>query len=122
MPQIKSVTVEITCSDSTTPPAAALVRLSLADVSLADAPSTPVTELALRWGSGFPITLPLPFDWSQINQKHEYAIGARIENDGQLVYINTTNYTLKPGVGTYQVEVEKVHSVTEGLHGGNLMG
>ncbi|MFJ4157394.1 YbaY family lipoprotein [Pseudomonas sp. NPDC089752] len=120
MPDIKSFTVEITCSDDTTP-SAGLVKLSLLDVSRADAPSIPVTELNLRWGTNFPIILPLPFDWSQIDQKREYAIAARIENDGQLMYINTNSYTVEPGVGTYLVEVEKVQTVVDGIHGGNLM-
>ncbi|WP_082432365.1 YbaY family lipoprotein [Pseudomonas sp. NBRC 111124] len=121
MPKIKSLTVEIICSDSNTPPSNGQVKLSLLDVSLADAPATVVSELCLRWGTGFPITLPLPFDWSQIDQKHDYAIAARIEHDGELMYINTSRYPVKAGITTYQVAVDKVRPSTDGIHGGNLI-
>ncbi|KHL72152.1 hypothetical protein PpSQ1_22495 [Pseudomonas putida] len=121
MPKIKSLTVEIITSDSTTPPPYGLVTLSLLDVSLADASATPVSELYLRWGTGFPITLQLPFDWSQIDQKNDYAIAARIENEGQLLYTSTSHYPVKAGIGTYQVSVNKLGPQTEGIHGGNLM-
>ena len=121
MPTIKSLTAEIITSDSTTPPPYGQVRLSLLDVSLADAPATPVSELVLRWGTGFPITLQLPFDWSQVDEKHDYALAARIEHDGQLLYTSTSHYPVKAGISTYQVSVDKLPPRTEGIHGGNLM-
>jgi len=121
MPKIKSLNVEIITSDSSTPPPYGLVTLSLLDVSLADASDTLVSELKLRWGTGFPITLQLPFDWSQIDLKRDYAIAARIENDGQLLYTSTSHYPVNPGISTYQVSVDKLAPQTEGIHGGNLM-
>ncbi|HYQ51218.1 MAG TPA: YbaY family lipoprotein [Pseudomonas sp.] len=121
MPKIKSLTVEIITSDSTTPPPFGQVTLSLLDASLADASATPVSEVYLRWGTGFPITLQLPFDWSQVDLKRDYALAARIETDDQLLYTSTSHYPVKAGISTYQVSVDKLRPRTAGIHGGNLM-
>ncbi|NIF29687.1 hypothetical protein F3J44_25395 [Pantoea sp. Tr-811] len=131
MTQMKSLDVEIVSSDDNTLPASGLVQLSLLDVSLADGPSVSLAELRLRCAGRFPVRLQLTFDSSQIDPRHSYSLAVRIEQDGQLLYINTSQHPvdLQSVTGSQQVTVDKIDSndegyfcgtVEEGIHGGNL--
>ena len=123
MPNMKSVDVEIVSSGDITLPASGLVKLSLLDVSLADAPSVTLTELRLRCSGKMPICMPLSFDNSQIDPRRSYSLAVRIENnEGRLLYINTSTHTIKPDTvfGIQRVTVDKVDPETDGIHGGNL--
>jgi putative lipoprotein len=73
-------------------PPSAVLSVTLQDVSLADAPA-----LAIARQSG-PITgqVPLPFhleyDPTQIQPGHRYAVSARIEAEGNLLFISTEHH------------------------------
>jgi uncharacterized lipoprotein YbaY len=64
----------------------------LADVSLQDVPSRPLNTYVVYGSYQFPIAFDIPYSISQVqsnsNNIRQYAIQARIEKDGQLLYIN----------------------------------
>ena len=76
-------------------PPSAVLSVTLQDVSLADAPA-----LAIARQSG-PITgqVPLPFhleyDPAQIQPRHRYAVSARIEAEGNLLFISTEHHAVE---------------------------
>ena len=124
MTTLKSINVEIDSPIERMLPPSGLVKLSLRDVSLADAPAIEVAELRLRCGGLMPIQLQLTFDSSQIDPRRSYSLAVRIERDGTLEYITTRTHPIKPDTvfGTQRVVVDKVAMQMDGLHGGNLMG
>ncbi|MDZ3996195.1 YbaY family lipoprotein [Pseudomonas sp. Teo4] len=118
MPRIKSLTVEVVAADDNQLPLSGQLHLSLYDDSLADAPENIISELRLRCGE-LPITLELPFEWSQIDQRHTYALSASVLEDGQLQYFSSIHHPVEAGVGTYRVTVDKIKPDTNGIHDGN---
>ncbi|MFJ4064845.1 YbaY family lipoprotein [Pseudomonas sp. NPDC089996] len=110
MTHMKAIEVEIVSSGESALPAPALVKLSLLDESLADAPSISLAELQLRCGGTMPIQLQLNFDVSQIDPNRSYGLAVRIEKDGKLLYINTSSHPIKPDAvtGKQQVVVDKI--------------
>lgn len=65
--------------------------MSIVDVSLQDVPSRPLNTFLLYGSYRFPIAFEIPYSINQIqsiNNFQRYAIQARIEKDGQLLYIN----------------------------------
>ncbi|QHG66644.1 YbaY family lipoprotein [Pseudomonas putida] len=122
MTQLKSFNVEIVSSGDNTLPRSGQVQLSLHDVSIADAPAISLAEMRLRCGGLMPINLQLTFDDKQIDPRRSYALGVRIEKDGQLLYINTSHHPIEPDTvsGTQRVTVDKVGTWVDGIHHGNL--
>ncbi|HAB03430.1 MAG TPA: hypothetical protein DCE25_11085 [Pseudomonas sp.] len=122
MTLLKSVDVEIVSTGDNVLPAAAQIQLSLLDVSLADAPSVALAQLNVRCAGLLPARLSLSFDANQIDPRHSYALAVRIEQDGKLLYINTTEHPidLPDASGTQRVVVDKVASAIAGIHGGNV--
>ncbi len=68
------------------------IIVSLADVSLQDVASRPLNTLVLYGSYRFPIAFDIPYSIAQVqmnsNNVRQYAIQARIELNGQLLYIN----------------------------------
>ena len=124
MTQMKVFNVEIVSSGDNTLPPSGLVRLSLLDVSLADAPAVSLAELRLRCGGVMPINLPITFDSSLIDPRHDYALAVRIEKDGQLHYMNTSRHAVDLGTvsGTQRVTVDQVATGTGLLFSDNSIG
>ncbi len=64
----------------------------MADVSLQDVASSPLNTLVLSGSYRFPIAFDIPYSIAGVqlnsNNIRQYAIQARIEKDGQLLYIN----------------------------------
>ncbi|MBT9234755.1 YbaY family lipoprotein [Pseudomonas inefficax] len=112
MTLMKSFNVEIVSSGDNTLPPSGLVKLSLIDVSMADAPAISLAELRLRCGGLMPINLPLTFDSSLIDPRRSYALAVRIEKDDRLHYINTSRHSIEPGTvsGTQRVTVDQIAS------------
>jgi putative lipoprotein len=76
-------------------PPAATLSVSLQDVSLADAPAV---ELARQDGpiqGQVPLAFHLAYDPAKIQPNHRYAVSARIELDGRLMFINTEQHSVK---------------------------
>ncbi|HIK42609.1 MAG TPA: YbaY family lipoprotein [Thermoleptolyngbya sp. M55_K2018_002] len=72
-------------------PPNALIEVSLADVSRADAPARILARQTIESnGRQVPFAFALPYDPAQIDSRYTYAVQARIAVDGQLRFINTT--------------------------------
>jgi len=74
-------------------PPAATLHVSLHDVSHADSPV--VSVLARQSGpveSQIPLSFHLKYDPKQVRPDHLYAVSARIELEGKLLFINTRHY------------------------------
>jgi uncharacterized lipoprotein YbaY len=67
-----------------------LARVTLQDVSLADAPAKKVGEQVLKDLKKFPIRFEVKYDPAAIEKGHTYAVQVRIETKGRLEYINDT--------------------------------
>lgn len=68
----------------------AVVEVKLLDVSRADAPAVTIAEQVIRAaGRQVPIEFELRYDPRRIDDRHRYAVQARILEDGKLWFINT---------------------------------
>lgn len=77
-------------------PAQAKVSVTLNDVSLADAPAVVIDRQEITAnGKQVPIIFTLTYDPTQLIAGHTYSVGARIELDGQLMFINTEHHGVK---------------------------
>ena len=71
-------------------PAGSQLHVELVDISLADAPAAVLSE-ADRDVSTVPVDVALGYDPTEIDDRHMYAIQARVEDaDGNLVLITDT--------------------------------
>ncbi|GAA5233163.1 META domain-containing protein [Verticiella sediminum] len=74
-------------------PPGAVVRVALADVSLADAPARIVAQTDIPTdGRSSPFAYTLRYDPARIDPRMRYALQARIELDGRLLFTNTTHH------------------------------
>lgn len=70
-------------------PATAILSVSLQDVSLADAPAQVLAEQKGPIKGQVPLPFHLSYDPAQVKPSHRYAVSARIELDGKLMFITT---------------------------------
>lgn len=76
-------------------PPGAVIKLQLIDVSRADAPAVVLGEqLILAEGRQPPFAFAIGYDASRIQPNLSYAVGARIEDGGQLLFINDQRYAV----------------------------
>ncbi len=76
-------------------PPTAVIKVQLVDVSRADAPAVVLGEQLIEAGGRqVPFAFEIPYDPAQIDQRYTYAVQARIENDGQLLFINDQRYAV----------------------------
>ncbi|BAN50288.1 YbaY family lipoprotein [Metapseudomonas resinovorans] len=76
-------------------PPTATLSVSLQDVSLADAPAK---ELARQEGpvkGQVPLSFRLDYDPAKVQPNHRYAVSARIESEGRLMFISTEHHSVK---------------------------
>lgn len=87
-------------------PPEALITVLLVDVSLADAPAQVISEQVITAGGQQP---PFPFELSYNPRTYDpartYALQARIESNGELLFTTTSQYRVLTGEGTGPVEV-----------------
>ncbi|MFK3775070.1 YbaY family lipoprotein [Pseudomonas sp. NPDC089406] len=76
---------------SALPPAATL-SVSLQDVSLMDAPAVTLASQAGPVKGNVPLPFHLTYDPAKVKPGHRYAVSARIELDGKLLFINTEHH------------------------------
>jgi len=76
-------------------PPGAQISVSLQDVSLADAPAVELASQTLPGGQQVPVAFKLDYDPQQVKQGHSYAVSARIENAGKLLFITTERHSVK---------------------------
>lgn len=73
-------------------PLGAHLSVRLEDVSLADASSVTLASQAGPVEGNVPLPFSLSYDPEQIMPGHSYAVSARIELDGELLFINTEHH------------------------------
>lgn len=73
-------------------PPAATLSVILQDVSLMDAPAVTLANQAGPVKGNVPLPFHLTYDPTQIKAGHRYAVSARIELDGKLLFINTEHH------------------------------
>lgn len=100
-------------------PAGSQIVVSLTDVSLQDVASRPLNTLVLYGSYRFPIAFEIPYSMAQIqangNIMRQYVIQARIENNGQLLYINeqhTPVQLVPPSVNPINVYMKRISTAT----------
>jgi putative lipoprotein len=75
----------------------AVARVTLLDVSLADAPAKKVGEQVVKDLKQFPIPFEVEYDPTALEKGHTYAIQVRIETNSRLDYINDTRVEVLRG-------------------------
>ena len=80
-------------------PAGAVVKVTLQDISKADAPAEPIASATIpAEGSQVPIPFQLEYDRSRILDNHSYSVSARIEDEqGRLLFISDTRTVVITG-------------------------
>jgi len=86
----------------------AVVTVRLEDVSKMDVAATVIAETTLNNPGQVPIAFALPYDPSRIEPGHRYALRVRIEEEGQLRFINTRSVPLPSATDTPDILVEPV--------------
>ncbi|MDU9034082.1 YbaY family lipoprotein [Pseudomonas corrugata] len=76
-------------------PPSATLSVSLQDISLADAPAVVLDQQSGPVKGQVPLPFHLSYDPSQVKPGHRYAVSARIEADGQLMFISTEQHTVQ---------------------------
>ncbi|MEG1627214.1 YbaY family lipoprotein [Pseudomonas sp.] len=73
-------------------PPTATLSVSLQDVSLMDAPAVTLASQNGPINGSVPLPFHLSYDPAQVKPGHRYAVSARIEADGKLLFINTEHH------------------------------
>lgn len=76
-------------------PPSVTLSVSLQDVSLADAPAVTLARQSGPVNGQVPLPFHLTYDPSQVKPGHRYAVSARIELDGKLMFINTEQHAVQ---------------------------
>ncbi|HZV78939.1 MAG TPA: YbaY family lipoprotein [Candidatus Binatus sp.] len=75
-------------------PPTAVLHVSIDDVSVANAPAVTISSVDIPVTHQVPIPFSVAYDPSKIDPKHTYALNARIESNGTLLFINKTKFPL----------------------------
>lgn len=78
-------------------PDGAVVTVTLADTSLADAPWTVIAQQVIEDAGALPLAFRLEYDPAAIDERFEYTLSASIEVGERLIYINDTVHTVLTG-------------------------
>lgn len=76
-------------------PPTATLSVSLQDVSLMDAPAVVLDEQKGPIKGQVPLPFHLNYDPAQVMPGHRYAVSARIEVDGKLMFITTEHHAVQ---------------------------
>ena len=76
-------------------PPSATLSVSLQDVSLADAPAVVLDEHKGPVKGQVPLPFHLTYDPAQVKPGHRYSVSARIEVNGELMFITTENHAVQ---------------------------
>ncbi|WP_028022921.1 YbaY family lipoprotein [Enterovibrio calviensis] len=91
-------------------PSNAKLTVTLADVSLADAPMEVISSQSyMTEGQQVPLPFSLSYSPSEIQQGHTYTVSARIEVDGELIFISdTSNPVINDPANTQNISIQVV--------------
>jgi putative lipoprotein len=88
-----------------------VIEVSLADVSLADAPMKVISKKRINPAQALPFPFLLEYDPKLIIPRHSYAVSARIQSvDGKLLWINDMRYSVLGATNTSNTD-EKTQTV-----------
>ncbi len=90
------------------------VHVVLEDVSRADAPSETIAETRFTPRTAPPWPFTLDYDESRIDPRMRYALRARVEHQGRLLFINDTHVPAFPDGGAAPVEIMVVGMTAAG--------
>ncbi|EJM89205.1 MULTISPECIES: YbaY family lipoprotein [unclassified Pseudomonas] len=76
-------------------PPTATLSVSLQDVSLADAPAVVLDEQKGPVKGQVPLPFHLSYDPAEVKPGHRYSVSARIEVNGQLMFITTEHHAVQ---------------------------
>jgi len=76
-------------------PPSATLSVSLQDVSLADAPAVVLAQQKGPIEGQVPLPFHLSYDPAQVKPGHRYSVSARIEVNGELMFITTENHAVQ---------------------------
>ncbi|MBK5416932.1 YbaY family lipoprotein [Pseudomonas sp. TH31] len=76
-------------------PPSATLSVSLQDVSLADAPAVILDEHKVPVKGQVPLPFHLSYDPAQVKPGHRYSVSARIEVNGELMFVTTENHAVQ---------------------------
>ncbi|KAA0996872.1 hypothetical protein FQ192_03635 [Pseudomonas sp. ANT_J12] len=76
-------------------PPSATLSVSLQDVSLADAPAVVLDEQKGPVKGQVPLPFHLSYDPAQVKPGHRYSVSARIEVNGELMFITTEHHAVQ---------------------------
>src|SRR5262245_18691337 len=86
--------------------AGTVARVTLQDVSLADAPAKKLGEQLIKDLKKFPIPFAVEYDPAVLAKGHTYAVQVRIETNGRLDYIKDTRVEgIRSGKPSREVKV-----------------
>ncbi|MDD1794346.1 YbaY family lipoprotein [Enterovibrio makurazakiensis] len=91
-------------------PSNAKLTVTLADVSLADAPMEVISSQSyMTEGQQVPLPFNLSYSPSEIKPGHTYTVSARIEVDGELIFISdTANHVINDPANTQNISIQVV--------------
>lgn len=76
-------------------PPSATLSISLQDVSMADAPAVVLDQQKGPVKGQVPLPFHLSYDPAQVKPGHRYSVSARIEVNGELMFISTENHAVQ---------------------------
>ena len=86
-------------------PDGAVLTVTLADTSIADAPWVVLSQQVLNDVAELPAAFRLEYDPAQIDERMEYSLSASVELNGRLIYVNDTVHTVLTGGSPAQSDV-----------------
>ena len=89
-------------------PDGAVVTVTLADTSLADAPWQVIVQQVIEDADALPLAFRLEYDPAAIDERFEYTLSASIELGERLIYINDTVHTVLTGGSPAESDVTVV--------------
>jgi putative lipoprotein len=101
------ITGTVTYRNRSALPPTAVIEVTLADVSLADAPAKVIsTQKIEAGGKRPPFPYELPYDPAQIDPRFTYSVGARITEGNELIFISdSANPVLTRGAPLTDVDI-----------------
>ena len=94
-PAAARVTGTVTYLQRVALPASAVIKVQLVDVSRADTPAIVLGEQRITAGGRqVPFAFEIPYDSAKIDPRFTYAVQARIENNGKLLFISDQRHTV----------------------------
>ena len=93
--EVAQITGTVTYRERIALPPTAVVKLQLVDVSRADALAVVLGEQLIETaGRQVPFEFVIPYDPARIDERMSYAVQARIEAGGRLLFINDQRYAV----------------------------